>query len=105
MDVPRELRRKEPRSFAAKLALQGVALSIVTQLAAFLDAHITQVTLPVQVSTGPRQRQAGSNKRSLQSRLMGCFKRAQKFRTPITIVRETCAQVAQTLFMGQDWVA
>ena len=46
MDCFRDLRRKMPATFSAKMKLQGVALSILTQLAAFLDANIRAVTSP-----------------------------------------------------------
>ena len=101
MDCYRDLRRKMPAVFEAKMKLQGVALSILTQLAAFLDANIQAVTLPLQLGAGARRRQGAAPKRA-GTGLIGWFKRARTKRLSATVVWDTCAQVAELLFTHQE---
>ena len=105
MDCFRELRRKMPVAFNAKLKLQGVALSLMTQLTLFLDTNLTAVTLPLQSVTGPKPRGRAAPKHSAAGTLLGCFKRAKRTRTSTTVVWETCSRVAEMLFTQQDGLA
>ena len=100
MDTPRDLRRSMPQAYAAKVKLQTAALSLLTQLAVYVDANLASVTLPLQANVA-RPRQAAA-KHQAASKLMGCFRRARKKRTPAASVWELRGRAVEMLFSQED---
>ncbi|CAE7614292.1 unnamed protein product [Symbiodinium sp. CCMP2592] len=105
MDTARDSRRTQ--IFAAKAKLQSAALSLLTQLAAFIDGHMREVTMEYQLLSGPRPRQAAPKRKNVRESLMGCFRRrtATK-RTSASVVWEVCGRVSELLFSQEErWIS
>ncbi|CAE6950181.1 unnamed protein product [Symbiodinium sp. CCMP2456] len=107
MDITRDLRRQAPETFSAKTKMQSAALSLLTQLASFIDGHMRAVTMEYQFVSESGARPRAAAKKKAANDLMRCFRRRKPAkRTSAAVVWEICGRVSELLFSQEErWIS
>ncbi|CAE7921062.1 unnamed protein product [Symbiodinium necroappetens] len=107
MDITRDLRRQAPETFCAKTKMQSAALSLLTQLASFIDGHMRAVTMEYQFVSESGARPRAAAKKKAANDLMRCFRRRKPAeRTSAAVVWEICGRVSELLFSQEErWIS